>query len=148
MPLATHAQETIKPSFDPATGTITDARWKSGVPLGRIGVGKIELLTDGGFGNFTNQHNWDRPYGWAKGAFAAIRIQSGNSAPVAKLLRRAGPEEYTGVANVAHTHFQGWFPRAEMDYKDSGLPVKVLHLRITNQGVVPWKFWSVHELTA
>lgn len=124
-PLIATAQETVKPSFDPSTGTITDARWKSGVPLGGIGVGKIEMLTDGGFGNFTNQHNWDRPYGWAKGAFAAVRVQAGNNAPVAKLLRRAGTEEYAGVANVAHTHFQGWFPRAEMDYEDADLPIKV-----------------------
>jgi len=123
--LAVRAQEAVKPSFNPATGTITDARWKSGVPLGGIGVGKIELLTDGGFGNFTNQHNWDRPYGWAKGAFAAVRVQAGEGAPVAKLLRRAGAEEYAGVASVAHTHFQGWFPRAEMGYEDAGLPVRV-----------------------
>lgn len=125
MPLIARAQETVKSSFDPATGTITDARWKSGVPLGGIGVGKIELLTDGGFGDFTNQHNWDRPYGWAKGAFAAVRVQAGNAAPVAKLLRRAGTEEYAGVTNVAHTHFQGWFPRAEMVYEDADLPIQV-----------------------
>lgn len=124
-PLIARAQETMKPSFDPATGTITDARWKSGVPLGGIGVGKIELLTDGGFGNFTNQHNWDRPYGWAKGAFAAVRVQSGSDAPVAKLLRRVGAEEYAGISNIAHTHFQGWFPRVEMVYDDSDLPIKV-----------------------
>ncbi len=114
-----------KPGFAPATGTITDVRWKSGIPLGGIGVGKIELLTDGGFGNFTHQHNWDRPYGWAKGAFAAIRVQAGNSPPVAKLLRRAGPDEYAGVANVAHTQTQGWFPRAEITYSDPALPIKV-----------------------
>ena len=124
-PSALHAQETAKPSFDPATGTITDARWKSGVPLGGIGVGKIELLTDGGFGNFTNQHNWDRPYGWAKGAFAAVRVQAGDGAPIVKMLRRAGAEEYGGVANVAHTHMQGWFPRAEMVYEDGDLPIQV-----------------------
>jgi len=83
---AARSQEAVKPSFDPATGTITDARWESGVPLGGIGVGKVELLTDGGFGNFTHQHNWDRPYGWVKGAFAAVRarylrITNGGSVP-------------------------------------------------------------------
>ncbi len=36
--LAVRAQEAVKPSFNPATGTITDARWKSGVPLGGVGA--------------------------------------------------------------------------------------------------------------
>jgi len=112
-------------SFDPSTGTIIDQRWKSGVPLGGIGVGKIELMTDGSFGNFTNQHNWDRPYGWAKGAFAAVRAQSGDAPAVTRMLRLKGDSEYTGVDNIAHTRMQGWFPRAQVDYTDAALPVTV-----------------------
>lgn len=49
--------------FDSSTGQIRDARWRSGVPLGGIGCGAIELLTDGAFGNATTNHNWDRPTG-------------------------------------------------------------------------------------
>ena len=113
------------PSFDRDTGTIIDRRWQSGVPLGGIGVGKIEMMTDGSFGNFTNQHNWDRPYGWAKGAFAAIRAQSGDSPAVSRILRLKSEGEYTGVENVAHTRMQGWFPRAEIAYDDPALPVMV-----------------------
>lgn len=111
--------------FDASTGTIVDARWKSGLPLGGIGVGKIELLTDGSFGNFTNQHNWDRPYRWAKGAFAAVRVQSGDAAPVARLLRLSNAQEYGNVSDVAHTRMQGWFPRARIDYADDALPITV-----------------------
>jgi len=113
------------PSFDSATGTIVDSRWQSGVPLGGIGAGKIELMTDGSFGNFTNQHNWDRPYGWAKGAFAAIRAQSGDDKPVARMLRLKSAQEYTGVENVAHTQMQGWFPTGHVDYDDPAMPIKV-----------------------
>ena len=87
-------------SFEPSTGTIVDKRWQSGVPLGGIGVGKIELMTDGSFGNFTNQHNWDRPYGWAKGAFAAVRVGAGNAPPVARMLRLRSDDEYGGVDNI------------------------------------------------
>ncbi|MEO7719686.1 MAG: GH116 family glycosyl-hydrolase [Capsulimonas sp.] len=124
---ATHAAaaQSLRPSFEPATGTIVDARWKSGVPLGGIGDGKIELMTDGSFGNFTNQHNWDRPYKWAKGAFAAVRVQAADGAPVARILRLQKGEEYTGLTNVQHTRMQGWFPRAQIDYSDEALPVKV-----------------------
>lgn len=118
-----HAQ--THPSFDPSTGTVIDKRWQSGLPLGGIGVGKIELMTDGSFGNFTNQHNWDRPYLWAKGAFAAVRVQSGTEPTVAKVLRLKSGGEYAGVENVAHTRMQGWFPRAQLDYGDPDLPVTV-----------------------
>jgi uncharacterized protein (DUF608 family) len=113
------------PKFDASTGTIIDKRWKSGLPLGGIGNGKIELMTDGSFGNFTNQSNWDRPYPWAKGAFAAIRVQSTAAAPVARILRLQSEGEYAGVDNIAHTKMQGWFPRAHIDYSDPALPVKV-----------------------
>ncbi|BCM90545.1 hypothetical protein IAD21_02399 [Abditibacteriota bacterium] len=112
-------------SFEPGTGTIVDARWKSGLPLGGVGVGKIELLTDGSFGNLTNQHNWDRPYGWAKGAFAAIQVQGANGTSTARLLRLGSANEYTGVENIAHTRMQGWFPRAEIAFADAALPVQV-----------------------
>lgn len=112
-------------SFDPTTGTIIDQRWQSGLPLGGIGVGKIELMTDGSFGDFTNQHNWDRPYHWAKGAFAAIRVQAGDGQAVTRMLRLRGDDEYAGVENIAHTRMQGWFPRAEIDYEDPALPIKV-----------------------
>lgn len=123
--LLAQAPSTPPRSFDAATGAITDARWKSGVPLGGIGVGKIELLTDGSFGNFTNQHNWDRPYGWAKGAFVAVRAQAGNGPAITRMLRRTGADEYQGVGNVAHTRMQGWFPKAQIDFGDEALPVRV-----------------------
>jgi uncharacterized protein (DUF608 family) len=112
-------------SFDPATGTIVDSRWQSGVPLGGIGDGKIELMTDGSFGNFSNQANWDRCYPWAKGAFAAVRAQAGDAEPVARILRLKSDQEYAGVENVAHTRMQGWFPKGQIAYDDPALPVKV-----------------------
>ena len=118
-----HAQAPVH--FDPATGTISDTRWKSGVPLGGIGVGKIELLSDGSFGNFTTNHNWDRPYGWAKGAFAALRVQPEEGQPVGRLLRLTSGDEYAGVQNVAHVRMLGMFPRARLDYTDPGLPLGV-----------------------
>jgi uncharacterized protein (DUF608 family) len=112
-------------TFDSSTGTIIDSRWPCGVPLGGIGVGKIELLTDGSFGNFTINHNWDRPYGWAKGAFAAVRARSGSQAPVAKILRLIGQNEYAGVENIRHTRMQGWYPISHCDFNDDSLPVNV-----------------------
>ena len=93
--------------------------------MGGIGVGKIELMTDGSFAHFTNNHNWDRPYPWAKGAFAAVRAQAGSDAPVSRLLRLTSTDEYAGVANIAHTRMQGLFPRAQIAFRDDALPVQV-----------------------
>ena len=45
-------------AFDVETGRITDESWKSGVPLGGIGCGKIEIITDGSLGYYTGNHNW------------------------------------------------------------------------------------------
>jgi len=111
--------------FEAPTGTIIDTRWKSGVPMGGIGVGKIEMMSDGSFAHFTNNHNWDRPYPWAKGAFAAVWTQAAGGQSVARMLRLASPEEYAGVPNIAHARMQGMFPRAQFGFRDDALPIQV-----------------------
>jgi uncharacterized protein (DUF608 family) len=111
-------------TFDIETGRITDETWKSGVPLGGIGCGKIEILTDGSFGYYTGNHNWDRPTGVIKGAFASVYAESG-STKGARILRLKTNSEYSDVENVAGVEYVGWFPTAEVKYNDAALPVKV-----------------------
>ena len=110
--------------FDRSTGAITSERWRSGVPLGGIGCGVVELLTDGSFGNFTINHNWDRPTGWMKGTFAAVFADDGKKKCV-RVLRLAGSDEYEGVENVAGTSYVGMFPMVTLAYSDRELPVEV-----------------------
>jgi len=110
--------------FDPDTGVITSERWRSGVPLGGIGVGKIELLTDGALGYFTINHNWDRPTGVVRGCLAAVFADDGERR-AARILRLASEEEYQGVSNVEATQYRGWFPEASVRFSDSALPVSV-----------------------
>ena len=112
-------------SFDPNTGVITDQQWQHGMPLGGIGAGKIELLSDGSFANFTINNNWNKPYTWCQGAFAAVCAQAGNNPPVALMLRLTNSSEFQGVANVAHAQMQGWFPQANIQFTDTTLPVQV-----------------------
>ncbi|MBI1854226.1 MAG: discoidin domain-containing protein [Planctomycetes bacterium] len=105
-------------------GIVHSERWKSGVPLGGIGCGKLEILTDGSLGNFTGNHNWDRPTGWLRGGFFAVQTRwAGKRA--AKLLRLASGDEFEGVSNVAETDFSGWFPMATVRYTDKELPIRV-----------------------
>lgn len=123
--LLASAAMSARASFDARTGVIADERWQSGAPLGGIGAGKIELLTDGSFGDFTFQGNWDRPYPWAKGAFAAVRVQPAGAKPVVRMLRRGSDGEYDGVTGIAHTKTMALFPRCHIAFDDPGLPVKV-----------------------
>ena len=111
--------------FDPETGTVVCDRWASGVPLGGIGVGKVELLTDGSLGGCVINHNWDRPTGWLRGAFIGVRARQGEGQPVARMLRLPCAEEYEGVSNIARTYYKGFFPQAQMYFEDPELPVLV-----------------------
>ena len=105
------------------TGVITSKRWKSGVPLGGIGCGKIELLTDGALGNFSINHNWDRQKGFTKGAFFAVYANNG-AKKIAKVLRK-GTNEYENVHRIATTKYLGRFPTAHIDFEDDELPINV-----------------------
>jgi uncharacterized protein (DUF608 family) len=111
-------------AFHPETGAISSERWRSGVPLGGIGVGKIEVLTDGAFGYFTINHNWDRPTDVVRGCFGAVFADDG-AHRAARLLRLGGDEEYDGAADVASTEYHGWFPEASVGFTDPELPVNV-----------------------
>ncbi|MBI2933018.1 MAG: discoidin domain-containing protein [Planctomycetes bacterium] len=91
-------------------------RWRSGVPLGGLGCGKIEMLTDGAFGNFTIAHNRDHPTDFVRGTFFGLRHNDETT-----LLRLQRPGEYEGVKNVDDVLYNGFFPRALLAF--SGLPV-------------------------
>jgi len=111
-------------AFDVETGRITDETWKSGVPLGGIGCGKLEIVTDGSLGYYTGNHNWDRPTGVIKGAVVAAFGEVG-SVHGARVMRLRTVDEYSNVQNIKSVEYVGWFPTAELKYDDSMLPVKV-----------------------
>ena len=132
--------------FDTDTGIIRSVRWSNGVPLGGIGCGKVELLTDGSFANITINNNWDRRTGFIKGSFFAIRTDDGTK-KTAKMLRLAPDKadkntaepdrihknelglpddsEYEGVENISNTEYIGDFPFATARYSDPDIPIKI-----------------------
>ena len=111
-------------AFDVETGTISNDRWRSGVPIGGIGCGALEVFTDGSFGAYTGNNNWDRPTKKLKGAFAAVYAKVGNK-QAAKMLRLKEKTEFAGVDNIAGVDCSGWFPTASLKFNDKALPVKV-----------------------
>ncbi|HEY3268884.1 MAG TPA: GH116 family glycosyl-hydrolase [Armatimonadota bacterium] len=118
LPLVALAAIPARASYDPATGAIVNERWKSGVPLGGLGCGKVEAFTDGSFGRATINHNWDRPTGVLNGAYATLTVGS-----VTRALRLAStnPGIPAGVEKVVYT---GNLPAANLSFYDPELPVK------------------------
>ena len=116
--VAAHAE------YDVNTNTVTGERWAAGVPLGGIGCGKVELLTDGWMGRATINNNFDRATGVLRGAFFAVRA-SGGGKTAARMLRLAADDEYVNVENIQGVEYTGMFPFANIVYSDTGLPVRV-----------------------
>lgn len=122
--LALIGQMTVaQASFDVATGTITNEHWRSGVPQGGIGCGKLEICPDGWLGYYTGNHNWDRPTGPIPGAFFALYAVAGEKR-AARMLRLPGKAEYGNVQNAVGIAYSGWFPFASLHYNDPALPVE------------------------
>jgi uncharacterized protein (DUF608 family) len=97
---------------------VRNQRWRSGLPLGGIGCGRVELLTDGALGNFTGNHNWDRPTGVLRGGFFALELDGRTT-----LLRLRRPGEYDDVDNVTAVESNFLFPRGHVRYGE--LPIEL-----------------------
>ena len=135
-----------KSGFEPETGKIYSTRWTNGVPLGGIGCGKFEILTDGAFANFTINNNWDRRTGMVKGTFFAIHTDTGKK-KIAKILRLRtdqalnivgtvdnihkkvlglqDDQEYSNADNIKDTEYLGTFPSLKLKFLDEDLPVDI-----------------------
>ena len=112
-------------------------RTGSGVPLGGLGAGKVEIMPDGCLTNFTHQNNWDRPLGDPSG-LNAVDARVGNHFAVWARRRCAdGGDRDTAFARMLHTvdvgglpgvqriEYTGRYPFAHLVYVEPGLPVEV-----------------------
>ncbi len=135
---------------------------KSGVHLGGLGTGTLQIFPDGTRGVFTGQNNWEKPLGqlhWFRPGTAsdyrasnpfAVYVES-DSKKIAKLLQTAPLAncptvekiEYKGEFPVAYLNFidkdlpiklelTAFSPFINKDYKNSGLPVVIYTFKVTN----------------
>lgn len=102
--------------------SIDSERLASGVPLGGLGAGYVELMTDGSLGTVAFQNNWERPIRDTKGSFFAVSAQAEGSRRVSRSLRHGDP---FGLPAASRTLFHGVFPRAFVDYPDPDLPLRL-----------------------
>jgi len=119
-PAACAAQEAADDGISLVRGEVYTQRFASGLPLGGIGAGKIELFTDGTLGNLTINNNWEYPMDGPAGAFGAMYVRQGELT-TARLLRSGQAD----LPTCRETVFRGRFPRAEIEFADPALPVQV-----------------------
>lgn len=98
---------------------------QSGVPLGGVGAGKIEIMPNGTLDFLTFMNNWRTPianagkglFGFHFGIFCAWENNT-----VFRLLQTQKVLQYPTVEDIS---YNGKYPCAVLEYKDSALPVTV-----------------------
>jgi len=88
---------------------------RSGVPLGGIGTGKVEIAKDGVFTNITTNNNQEAPIYNAPGCFFAFREDTENGI-AAKILQKSSPYK---LPQIDQLEYYGEFPTSKITYKDS-----------------------------
>lgn len=121
---------------------ITTKTHDSGIALGGIGTGSVELFPDGEFHQWqiANQPRWaevcgDRKVDDGEGSTGAlsfwVRTETESTAPIVrKLGMKTEPEDFTYLMYawnkpVEKIVFNGRFPVCDLTYEDSALPVDV-----------------------
>src|SRR5260221_14198169 len=68
----------VSTAVDLKSGIVHSQRLESGVPLGGIGTGTFQVMTDGSISRATINNNWCKPTGDVAACFAAIWTQTGS----------------------------------------------------------------------
>jgi len=103
---------------------------KSGMPLGGIGAGKLEITPYGTLDYITYQNNWTCPIANPKNKDKAIGLTgfhfvlyiNTKAATICKLLQTQAISNYNTIQSI---DFSAKFPFARLVYKDDNLPVEI-----------------------
>lgn len=87
--------------------------YPTGVPLGGIGTGMIELRSDGRIGTVGCNNNWAAPFTDTPGCFFAVRIGDGKGKEQVRLLQNGGEGILKGMDRV---DFLAEYPFAKVRY--------------------------------
>lgn len=93
----------------------------SGVPLGGVGAGNVNLSPSGRFTRI-GINNIHMPIKRSQACFFSIWTKQGGETRAVRLVREQGTQY--GMQGVAHTNYRGLLPTAELKFEGSGLPVE------------------------
>ncbi|NQT07256.1 MAG: hypothetical protein HQ575_06930 [Candidatus Omnitrophica bacterium] len=98
---------------------------KSGVPLGGIGAGKMEIMPNGSINHITFQNNWSEPLVGGKagvlGFHFAVYTEAGKKR-TAKFLQTSKIDSFPLIDSI---EYDGSFPFARLKYKDKKIPLDI-----------------------
>lgn len=119
----------------------------SGIPLGGLGTGSVEIMETGRFRDWEifNNYQWSgnraeaAPEMWSEDSFFAIRVKQSDGPPRVRLLyleddpiNSLSPKKdnafiynFPFLKNVEGIRYSGQFPFARLQYEDASLPVEV-----------------------
>ena len=107
-------------------------RQTSGVPLGGLGAGCVELGSDGFFRNITinNNRTQDKRIPVSEASFLGLRVETETGIYARVLQRRSAAGESDGIAAFPRLHpheyeWQGLYPKAHYVLKDPRCPATV-----------------------
>lgn len=134
----------------------------SGIPLGGLGTGSVELRDDGRFHDWEifNNYTWSGdpadvpPDLWSEDAFFALRVKAADDGPRVRLLYHDDQEsravsqyfpyariyEYAFLRNIDEITYSGRYPFASLAYSDPAVPVSV-----TLQAFTPFIPFNAHD---
>jgi uncharacterized protein (DUF608 family) len=119
--LAARTGERSAVAVDPATGVVHSQRLRSGVPLGGIGVGAFQAMTDGAIARLPRSGEPESVSGDAPACFGAVwtRVQGKTTARV-MALRSA-----YGLPVMSALDFDGLYPQTYQRYPGAALPLEL-----------------------
>ncbi|MBL7069043.1 MAG: hypothetical protein ISS34_04225 [Candidatus Omnitrophica bacterium] len=97
----------------------------SGVPLGGIGAGKIEIMPNGSFNFITFQNNWSEPLKNNKAGVLGFHFgiyAESDGVKTAKLLQT---HKINSFPRVERIEYEGSFPFARLEYHDRKIPLNI-----------------------
>ncbi len=128
---------------EPRTQTMWGAAPLSGIPLGGLGTGSVEIRADGALHEWQIFNNppwsgqgapWNPPVASPVrpgDSLFAIRVKQEQAPPLVRILRERKESEarftyiLPYVRDVEEIRFRGEFPFAHLEYRDAALPLQV-----------------------
>ena len=106
---------------EPENGVIHSQKLPFGVPLGGIGAGSVQVLTDGTFSHAVLTNNWSHPIQDLPGCFAAIWTKVGETTR-AQVLALKSPYS---LPTAPALDYEGLYPQANLTFPNPALPLSV-----------------------